>query len=815
MRKWAAIILLAAMSAIFCTAAAAQTNLIGNGGFESGNENWKTVSAELNIKDGAADGAFCGEVVMTKSYGRAMNKAQFKRGVKYIISVYVRLKEGRNTASLIVDHRSFGDKTLIKAVAKDVRVSREWAKLTGIYEWNGEGTGEAYIYVRIGDALEPVTFYMDNLSVEVYGDEPKEFKETVLNVGELMTNPGFDKSTEPFTANNAALLLFEGDGAEDTASCALVSIGGRGSNIGQQIRLLPKSKYRLSAYVKSTNAAIDFDFGVSLQNNEIIGNKYITDYSAENISASAPYMKKMYAGETAGEQWRLISAEYEYRGENECDAYVCLCPSADSKTEYLVDGFSVVKTGEVSINTETDRQTKGFYVNNALINLKGGYEFYGGTVMVRMDELSEIIGADFSFNPPVCTVTKGFNTVSINTDTGISRLNDRLIAAQKPYFKDGEVMADAISVCTALGGTAEADSANDSVKITFNPDKNGLSKTAESLIVNKSASIAFVGGAAAYGSGAGVREESAYRPLIMSHMRNRYTDCTFKEINHSIGAVNSGMEVYRIKELMEETPDLVLVDFLPEDCGREPLEVINNLRSIVCGIRSIKPDTDIVFVQSYCSALEEYYKGQKSSDIVQAYNTVAQQYGIPVIDTGLKLYDKSADKISDYILYDYYPNDSGHKLYADLICEFIDESLALPAGVRTRSAENTSGTVTGEIIGTETAEINGFERNGKVLTGNAGDELTFDFCGTEIGLLWNIGIDTGSVGYEIDGKSYEPVIAFDNLGVRSRHMNYVMLAQGLKNTKHTLKLKALDKKDNMSLGTRLEINGFLAGTETE
>ena len=158
------ILIIALLSGMYLPCRAADASVIVNGGFAEGTVGWSTVNAELSAVDDGG-GNLCGKVEMKQAYGRAMNKYKFIKNVTYIVSVYVRLPKGRNTANLVIDHRSFGDKTMILSVAKDVKVSTEWAKLTGMYTWSGEGTGEAYIYVRVGGALEPMTYYIDNLTV--------------------------------------------------------------------------------------------------------------------------------------------------------------------------------------------------------------------------------------------------------------------------------------------------------------------------------------------------------------------------------------------------------------------------------------------------------------------------------------------------------------------------------------------------------------------------------------------------------------------------------------------------------------------------
>lgn len=126
-----------------------------------------------------------------------------------------------------------------------------------------------------------------------------------------------------------------------------------------------------------------------------------------------------------------------------------------------------------------------------------------------------------------------------------------------------------------------------------------------------------------------------------------------------------------------------------------------------------------------------------------------------------------------------------------------------------------SGIIDGNITDVSKAVTSSFKLENGTLTGNVGDELTLEFDGTAIGVLWSKGIDTGAVDIKIDGKEYGTLFAFDDFGVRSEIPYYAIFDDGLKPGKHILKVKVSDKKAAMSLGNKIKIDGFLVGRSAQ
>lgn len=794
-----------------CQAVFAAEANVTNGDFSNETTGWKTTSASLNIVPGGVSGD-CGEVVMNAEYGRAYNYFKFQKGVKYRLSVYVKLKEGRNTASLIVDHRSFGDQSLIKAAVKDVRVSgKEWTKLTAIYQWNGNGTGEAYLYVRIGDALTPLTHYVDSLSVVQYGESVKSFMPTVLNDGEMAVNSGFDGSADGYITADGQLALYSGDGAEETDGCGVITAYGNGNTIGQRFELSPYSIYKVSAYVKSSGGYFDCPFGIVTENTgENNDGRYIKDYSISGQANSN--VQILNSDITVGDKWTYVSVVYTYRGNSACDAYIGLYPKVQKGSVYYLDKFSVVKTGmseRESEKNDSAPEEQGFFVDGVLAAPDGGYDFINGAVVVSAKAISELLGAKYSMDNAICYIEKGFTKLKIDSETGVASANGCLLPIRYIQKNGEDFRIDTETVCKALGADIYISSETNTIKISMPEVKTGLANTARRMITDKQATIAFVGGAAAYGKGAGQRNETSYTSLVMKQLRNMYPDYNFTEFNNSIGITDSTLEIYRIGEVINKQPDVIFIDFCNED------KSVKGLENLICRIKTDLPHTDIVILESINEEMESVYKLGNMPDIIKEYDAVASKYGIPVVNIGLMLYDEALaakETVADYMTYIHFPNDCGHQIYADLICDFIESCLKAAGDSAVTRSDKIYSYTKGAVIDISEAKSNGFIEDNDVLLGNIGDEVTFGFEGNTVGLLWDIGIDTGAVECIIDGKSYGTVMAFDEFGVRSVHTNYVLLADDLSDGEHTLTVRVVEEKDRMSLGYRIMLRGILAGT---
>lgn len=822
MRRFTAILLTALMLVVSCIdlSAAGTSISLANNGFEEGSSGWTTTYAQLNIVGNAQSGAQCGEIVMSQAYGRAMYKYQFIKGVRYRVSVYVKIKEGYNTANLVIDHRNFGDKSLIKSAVQNVHVnSQNWTKLTGIYEFSGVGTGEAYIYVRIGDALTPVTFYMDSLGIEYYDKIPAPVGQTVIAEGEMATNGGFDEDASGYTVGGAKLNYISRDGAENTLGCGMVTAYGSCA-VGQTAVLDANTKYRISAYVKTQRGNMDFDTAIAVKGGQdMTFDKYIKDYSYQT-SNSVPKVVGSY--KDINTKWKKITTDFVWRGD-EKEVYVYIRANAQAGSVFYIDNFSIIPIGTVEEETISTLKKSGVLVDG--FKATDVISTANGRVLASIKPVAQALNAEYVFDSKTGTVniSKNFYNIKIDTKNKMAVANNAAIPLPQVYMVGDSVVTDVISICGALNESAVKES-DELVSINSHKASGRLFNLAKAMIEKKSAKIGFVGGGVTAGYGASLREKDSYRSLVMSWLRNRYTDCSFTEINNAISTTNSELEVYRIDEVLEENPDVIFVDFCPEDALRDAEDIKKSLNSLVYAIRQKCPNTDIIFLESWSDDMSESYLAGTSPVVIDAYDAVAKSWGLSVINMGQSMFDlatKNNQTMEDnYTLYLYYPNDAGHKYYADMICEFVEEGLKNPVLLAKSDEIDTAKLIDGRIVHIESAKNTGFEEKTSVdglayFEGDVGDELTLKFNGTSVGAMWMIGFDTGSVEYAIDGVPMGVAVAFDEHSVRTQKVHYTVFKDDLKPGEHTLTIRVAKDKNIRSLGNKIKLVDFIVGNKAE
>lgn len=773
-----------------------------NGDFSQGTAEWNVVNADLTAESQQGTGDVCGKVVMKEAYGRAMHKFTFERNVTYFISINVRLDRGRDTANLVVDHRSFGDKNMILSVAKGVNVSENWAKLTGKYVWNGEGTGEAQIYVRVGGALEPITYYIDNLVIEKYSGGVAFNKADSADENELIYNFGFNGSTDGYITRGARINAVSG-GVNNTAYAARVQSDSASSFVGQKLYLEQNSKYEISAYIKAEKGTLRADTIVIYPESAYIAEDgYVRDYSFSSVNTEA-YLPT--GGGTVSNEWKLIKGEYIHTGLSK-EVLVGIAPYMEKGNTFLIDNLSVIKKGSAEKIEESTSLAGGIIVNGTYSADSSWFTIKDGYAVGNAEKLAELLGAEYKNG----IMSKGFDILELNPKDGCASVNGRMIAVRELYKQGNLIFVDFEAVCRSFGASFKIN--GDTVEIQTKKENKALSNMAESLIKDKEASVAFIGGGVAYGRGAGVTNKTSYRSLVMKWLRNKFSDCNISELNNTYWYGNSEYAAYDIERLINNSPDVVFIDFAPEDSENAYEMVVNNIESIVYKIKKESPKTDVVILITYTNDLSAAYAEGGEHEVVTAYNTVAQKYGLTVVDINRFFVDEMAankQNPQDFMTYMYFPNDNGHRMYAECVCEFMENALKTPAAPEKSEIPKVYGIIDGKM--SEIVNHGTFTKEDGFVSGNPGNSLEFEFSGNTIGVVWESGIDTGAVDVEIDGVNEGTFYAFDFFGVRKTKLYYTVFAKDLSDGVHTIKLTVSDKKHKMSLGNRVKISKFIVG----
>lgn len=179
--------------------------------------------------------------------------------------------------------------------------------------------------------------------------------------------------------------------------------------------------------------------------------------------------------------------------------------------------------------------------------------------------------------------------------------------------------------------------------------------------------IGFIGGSITQGSLASA-PGLCYASLAYDWWRQTFPKADFTKINAGIGGTTSHFGVARVEEdLLFACPDVVFVEF------------------------SVNDEADAHFLECYEGLIRRILASEKSPAVILLYNCyytdghsakvvheeVARHYALPEVCMGDVIYPKIVSgeyQMSEITPDGLHPNNRGHAMLADIICEFLDEN---------------------------------------------------------------------------------------------------------------------------------------------
>lgn len=333
---------------------------------------------------------------------------------------------------------------------------------------------------------------------------------------------------------------------------------------------------------------------------------------------------------------------------------------------------------------------------------------------------------------------------------------------------------------------------------------NGLANTYLRLKNEKKLTVAFMGGSVTYGTSCDDPETNAFRSLVVAWLKQQFPDAQITQVNAAYPSACSAYGVYAVDEkVIDQGADLVFVEYAINDRYARSYYDLNsskaNYETILRKLRQADPTCDVV-------ALYVTNKGNDYIDYMNGQEAVAQHYGIPSIDIGNYLRDKTgmttaANSTAFTNLWNTYFADSahanvaGHAKYGEILIESLEKAFtaAKEAGV-TAITKKTMPTAQNIGLMMNTAYIDADEipaATGWTLTGSgrfknlvANAEFTYTFTGTGISLFLQAASGT-SFQYAVDGGTMQTVsIASGN----TYHLP-LPVVEGLTSGQHTITFK--------------------------
>lgn len=780
---------------------AADQNLCRNSGFETGTAGWTAANASFEqTSEQCRSGNYSVKVNITGTYGRAYYRYKFKKGVSYEVSAWVRMADGKANAHFVFDHTVAGSgEPKWQELGYTEVFSDKWTLVTTSFIYTGTNkTGEAAVYIRIGDGTQKRTYYIDDVSI--MSNDASDWRETEYQENEMITNRGFDDEVTGWIAKNATVRRVVGEGYDNSEAAGLVQ-SEKGGYVGQKLTFEEGKEYDLNAYIRTGGSGAYFSIAVqhSDQTVEMVTNLILNDGD-----------------------WNLVSGKYIHRRKTE-EAIVYF--TTNNTGIWYMDDVSVMPSGRVvseETNNNYTEKNSYIYVDERLLDTETLMK--NKIVLCNIKVLASAIGATVEMNDGNVSVKRGIGSLELKIGK-IFAVHNGIITtiSAAPEKKSGEIYVPAEDISKLLGCDASQQNGSIYVETKSAPS---LPACIKRINQDKKLNVLILRGSNPQRSSTPDPYAEPLSELLENMMKKNSTsyDVTVNESN--VSTTGAFLGAFRAtEEIQKNHPDLLLIDLLPNDLHVNTDELKRNLESLVRSVKQQNSAPDIVFILSLNEELAGMYQNGEISDAVKAYSEIATIYDIPLLNAGKALvetYKKDGKTYMDYHNAAKNQNTAGNSFYAKEIYDLIYRGLqSADVGNRELNRALTDCFMTKMMCTSTIPEVTGWSSNSKslpesgidgyIMTETPEQVLTLNFEGNLIGIYYQSAQDSGDLLYSIDNGEYQKLSCFDDYSYQFEHMSAKLLADDLSDGKHTLRIMADCGKNENSKSYKIRISAFLVG----
>ena len=364
--------------------------------------------------------------------------------------------------------------------------------------------------------------------------------------------------------------------------------------------------------------------------------------------------------------------------------------------------------------------------------------------------------------------------------------------------------------------------------------RKGLTNSLKKFEEKKTARVAFVGGSITYNPG--------WRDSVSQYIEKRFPETDFEFIAAGIPSMGSTCDAFRLERdiFMTGKVDLVFVEAAVNDHfkGRPQKEIQRSMEGIIRQIHSNNPSADVIFMYFVDPEMIKDYNRKTVPEVIQFHDKVAAYYQIPAINLAREVTERiAAGEFSwDKDFKNLHPSPFGQGIYAHSIIAFLDqawnEKNQKPSTEVFPEKLDKACYDMGKLIpASEIPLQKGWKYvqdwqpaikantrsnyvNVPMLIGDQTSKpLKISFKGNAVGLAVAAGPDAGIIEYSIDGGAWQKQDLFTKHSTAYHLPWYFMLADGLRNGKHILKIKLSTEKNEKSIGHRCVLRYVFVNTD--
>jgi sialidase-1 len=361
--------------------------------------------------------------------------------------------------------------------------------------------------------------------------------------------------------------------------------------------------------------------------------------------------------------------------------------------------------------------------------------------------------------------------------------------------------------------------------------RGGLANSYLQFTKNKTGRVAFMGGS--------ITEMQGWREKVCNYLTERFPDTKFEFIHAGIPSTGSTPGAFRLERdvLSRGKIDLLFEEAAVNDNGQAEATNIRGMEGVVRHALLSNPYTDIVlmyFVDP--QKIKEYNEG-KTPLTIACHDSVARHYRLSSLNLAKEVTDRinAGEFTWDDDFKNLHPSPFGHELYflsmRALLENCWEEVIGqgkerrphvIPSQIDSYSFTHgdyedirKANREKGWFIDKRWSPADsvptrkGYVNVPMLISSTPGSEVTLSFEGTAIGICNVAGPDAGIIEYSIDGGDYHAKDLFspwsDNLYLNQ----YLMFDEALSPSKHILKVRISESKNEKSKGHTCQIVHFL------
>lgn len=365
--------------------------------------------------------------------------------------------------------------------------------------------------------------------------------------------------------------------------------------------------------------------------------------------------------------------------------------------------------------------------------------------------------------------------------------------------------------------------------------RNGLSRIAELITTSKPVTVAFLGGSITVGGGSSDRNILSYRAITTAWLREKFPSVEFTSVNAGVGGTASDYGAFRVqRDALSQCPDLMFVEFAVNDSACEPEIIMPAMEGIVRQAMECRNDMDIVFIYTLKQDYLPIYERGELPVPTAKHEKVADHYGFATIDLAAataNILNHSRMQWDDFSKDTCHPTDRAHKIYADHITKALEQMIAKPGNKPefpiNPLTDNAWSNTRMRVIPADSPQTGSWQQiecvvdppSWKVFeqllcSDHVGREIHIPFTGQAVGVVWQIGPNSGDIDVAIDDQPYHTERPFDKFCVNCERPHYRMLFDNLDGGEHALHIRVSDTADKRSKGRWVRIGHILERRES-